>query len=130
MWTRTASLEVRGRIRDASVVTDNLPLCVAPCDSKSDHKRLAPSVGAILVIAHRQAALSKANTRFAPTYSTKQCPNVMWFNLVARISRGDSYASDLQRSREERFCLISEAHKEKKAARNDSSGLFVNKLLG
>jgi hypothetical protein len=39
-------------------------------------------VGAILVIAHREAARSGANTRFAPTRCTQQCPNVVWSDLA------------------------------------------------
>ena len=43
-------------------------------------------VGAILVIAQRKAANSRANTRFAPTRSVSQCPNVVWFDLAGFCS--------------------------------------------
>jgi len=53
-----------------------------PSDPKSDHRRFVHGVGAILVIAHRKAALSRAKTSFAPTCCLGQCPNVVWFDLV------------------------------------------------
>jgi len=34
------------------------------------------------VIAHRQAASRRANTSFAPTCGQRECPNVVWFDLV------------------------------------------------
>jgi len=40
---------------------------------------LAHYVGAILVIAYREAAPSRAKTSFAPTPCLGQCPNVVWF---------------------------------------------------
>jgi hypothetical protein len=50
--------------------------------TKSNHKRLAHIVGAILVTAHRQAAHGRAKTSFAPTPYSWQCPNVVWSDLA------------------------------------------------
>ena len=46
---------------------------------------MAHRVRAILVIAHRQDALSRANTRFAPPRYSWQCTNVMWFDLAGGL---------------------------------------------
>ena len=44
-----------------------------------------PLVGAILVIAYRQAAPHRAKTSFAPTCCLRRCPNVVWSDLVRKV---------------------------------------------
>jgi hypothetical protein len=69
-----------------AVLTKLSPMpMVQSTDAKSGHKRLAHGVGAILVIARRKAALSRAKTSFVPAPCLGQCLNVVWFDLAGKI---------------------------------------------